>query len=338
MKYILTFLCLTYYAFAFQIQTFEIANKQTNIQLDNGTLWTYKDTDLFEGEHGWRIGDRVRISAVYFEGFFLENVSCEGCVPAVLQNSNAPDLVTQRIAELIYDVENETHRVVLDDQTEWFIGSWSSKWMTDWQEGDRILVTPGEFALGNATHLLINLDQLDEQQLPGNVRAELLSPHSLPAPQDENKREGRNWTLHITSAQIEGDNLIVEMDNHTTWRCSIPKKKWKAGDQVIYDNTSSGLMIKNITQNSEETATLIDCAPALFIKEISHNKKKAILSDGSIWLQTGFGKFWDWEAGDRLIVSKKGIGFDTSSHILINLEKLGKEKEDSRSYTATLVH
>jgi len=43
---------------------------------------------------------------VYSEGYYLQNASCQGCVPVKLQNVNAADLKVATIKEIIKNDKN----------------------------------------------------------------------------------------------------------------------------------------------------------------------------------------------------------------------------------------
>lgn len=216
-----------------KIESFEESNKKTTILLDNGILCSYKDTDLFNGENGWMLGDRISLVYVSSQGYFLQNDSCQGCIPVKLINVHSKYLKTLYIQDILKNEEKSTNTIILSDNTRWFIGSWSSSWMSNWQIRDRILVTPQEFMFGNADHLLINLDR-ESSNFPGNVRAGLMySPHQTFF-EEMNKREGRSYTLKIANVWQENQCLMLDLDNGMRCKSSLPNKFWQIGDNLRF--------------------------------------------------------------------------------------------------------
>lgn len=72
------------------------------------------------------------------------------------------------------------------------------------------------------------------------------------------------------------------------------------------------------------------------IQKIAKDGKRMDLSDDSVWFSKD-GKFKKWQQGNRVIISSLDkVTFDTSTHILINLDKSTEDK-DSQTYRATLV-
>lgn len=321
------------------IEAMDISDK-TTILLNNGTAWTCKYKGLFDGPYGWRLGDRVHIVYVYSEGYYLQNASCQGCVPAKLQNANSHHLKVNIIKEIIKNDKKSTNTIVLDNETRWFIGSWSSAWMTDWHVGDRIIVTSQEFVFGNADHLLLNLDH-GKKGFPENVRAQLLySPESITY-EDLNKRETRDWKMSIVDIVLENNSLMIVLNNKTRWICSRPKLDWQIGDNVEFDlfieeyqlinlRNSEKVKAKIINSNSEE----IDLP---FIQTISKSGKRIVLSDESVWFSSLNG-FKKWKLGNRIIVSTLSkVDIDTSTHTLINIDKSMEDKDSQNYSSATLI-
>ena|GEM_PF-5642474 len=321
------------------IEGIDISDK-TIIFLNNRTAWTCKYKDLFDGPYGWRLGDRVHIGYVYSEGYYLQNASGQGCVPVKLQNANAADLKVATIKEIIKNDKNSTNTIVLQDNTRWFIGLWSSAWMMDWQAGDRIIVTAQQFVFGNADHLLLNLDRKINNS-PENVRAQLLySPETIKF-EDFNKRETRDWKISIKCISHETDSFTVELNNKTLWKCAQSKLDWQIGDNLEFDVDDEGCELINLRNSERVNATLIN-SPSNeidlpIIQKISRNGKKIILSDNSVWLMKSRG-FKKWQQGNRIIVSPLSfVDIDTSTHILINIDKSTKEKNIPEYSSATLV-
>lgn len=310
------------------------------IVLNNGTMWSCTYNDLFEGSYGWCLGDRVDIVYVYTKGYYLQNASSPGCVPVKLQNINSPDLKVNTIKEIIKDEEELTNIIILDDATNWFIGSWSSNWMSDWQAGDRIIVTEQEFILGKADHLLLNLDR-GTKNSPENVRAELLfSPDTIQY-EDLNKRENRDWKISIANTWQARDSLLIELNNKTLWKCSQSKLDWLPGDNLEFEfdykecklinlRNSEKINVSIIHQDSKE----IDLPT---IHKISKRGNRVMLSDESVWF-SGRNAFKHWQEGQRVIVSSLSeVTIDTSTHTLINIDIPCEKKDKENHRLATLV-
>lgn len=315
------------------IEAADVANK-TTIFLNNGTVWTCKYKDLFDGPYGWCIGDRIHIVYVYSEGYYLQNASCQGCIPVKLQNANAEDLQVNTIKEIIKNDKKSTNTIVLNDETRWFIGSWSSAWMKNWQVGNRIIVTAQEFIFGNADHLLLNLDQ--GNSVPENVRGQLLySPKTIQF-EDLNKRETRDWKISIVCTWHEEDAFIIELDNKTLWQCSHPKLDWQIGDNLEFDLNDKECKLINLRNSEKIHATIMNRyseeMDLPIIQEISRNGTKIVLSDGSAWfLGSAYKK---WRKGDRIIASSlRNISIDTTTHTLINIDKSTESVQEYRSAT-----
>lgn len=327
---------------ASSIMTIEAADvsDETTLLLNNGTAWTCKYKDLFDGPYGWHLGDRIHIVYVYFEGYYLQNASCQGCVPVKLQNANSQDLKVNSIKEIIKNDKKSTNTIVLNDATKWFIGSWSSAWMKDWQAGDRIIVTAQEFVFGNADHLLLNLDR-GENSLPENVRAQLLySPETIKF-EDLNKRETRDWKISIICTWKENNSFIIELSNKTIWKCSQPKFDWQIGDHLGFDFDDEKRELINLRNSEKINGTLINSyseeIDLPLIQKISKNGKRIVLSDESVWFLRTDG-FKKWQKGNRIIVSSLGkVDIDTSTHVLINIDKSSEDNDIQNYSSATLV-
>lgn len=324
------------------IEAFETYKHHTNIRLDNGTLWSYKYKDLFINSNAWKLGDRVHIVYVHLEGYHLENVSCQGSVPVELINSKAKEIKGLRIQQIIED-DDAPYSIVLEDGTGWYIGIWSSLWTIDWEVGDRIIVTPQKFMYGEADHYLINVDKEEDYNLPGNARAQLItSPHAN-LPPDLNRREGKEWKLYVSNIWSNNTTFIVQLDNKTVWECSVPSNVWLIGDEIILGGDYQ-LSFKNLNNEDEVNAKIFNHSSeeiqTLYVKEIAEKENKIILNDGSIW-HLGYHekKFKKWRKGDRVIVTSKGfVDFDTSSHIIVNIDRFGGLKQNLSHRNVTLVH
>jgi len=303
------------------------------VTLSNGTTWKVADKALF-APAGWKLGDRVRIVYIHSGGYFLENVSYPGCIGADLTNASSKTIRANIIQTISTggSKEEPTHTILLDDGTTWHVGSWSSGWMKDWKAGDRVLLSPGDFLAGRATHWMINLDRkLMTADLwgspPANVRARLLAnPHALSAPTDANLRPGRTWKHTITSIKRTGSGYTVELDSQTLWECPEQAKGWKAGDEITFTDSIS---LYNRTKHSEVKAKILNAPAASLISTLSIAtvSEKLVLSDGSVWFlaQTKNG----WKLGDRIMVGKDPhMGYDMSNHLLINLSHSQKESPD----------
>jgi hypothetical protein len=327
---------------ASSILTIEAADvsDETTIFLNNGTTWTCKYKDLFDGPYGWRLGDRIHIVYVYSEGYYLQNASCQGCIPAKLQNASSQDLKVNTIKEIIKNDKKSTNTIVLNDATRWFIGSWSSTWMEEWQVGDRIIVTVQEFIFGNADHLLINLDQ-GENSLPENVRAQLMYSTETIKFEDLNQRETRNWKISIVYAWQEKDSFIIELNNRTLWKCSQPELDWQSGDHLKFDLDDEECKLINLRNSEKIDATIVNSHSEEIdlptIQKISRNGKRLVLSNESVWFSRK-GGFKKWQQGNRVIVSSLDEeAIDTSTHTLINIDKSPEDKGIRNYSSATLV-
>lgn len=320
------------------IMTIEDVSNKTTIFLNNRTAWTCKYKDLFNGPYGWCLGDRVHIVYVYSEGYYLQNASCQGCVPVKLKNANSHDLKVNTIEEIIKNDQKSANTIVLDDATRWFIGSWSSGWMKNWQAGDRIIVTPQEFIFGNADHLLLNLDQ-EKSNFPENVRAQLLYSPEITKFEDLNRRETRDWKISIASFWQEDNSFIIELNNKTLWKSSQIELDWKMGDNLKFDLNDKECKLINLRNSKTVKATIINShseeIDLPIIQKISKDGKRIDLSDESVWFLRD-NKFKKWQQGNRVIVSSLDrVSFDTSTHILINIDKSTKDNQNYSS--ATLV-
>lgn len=327
------------------IESFETSDQQTTVLLNNGTLWKYQDADLFQNKYGWQIGDRVHIVYVNFEGYYLENVSYQGSVPVKLINSSFDDIKTVRISNIIKNNEKSTNTIELDDRTTWFIGSWSSSWMTDWRIGDRMLVTPQKFLFGNADHLLINLESGDKSQLPVCVRAQLMYSPQFERIEDKNKRQAREWKVSVSNTWKQNDLFMVELNNKTIWQCNtVLKNTWQINDEVTFSLDNEAIKLKNLANKEEVKVTLINQSSnglqTYYLRKNKQNGNKLILNDESIWFMGNCrGTFNRWKRGDRILVASKGyLGSDTATHVLINIDTLSGKFKTPSVEEVTLVH
>lgn len=312
------------------IKSFDISDQKTHIHLSNGTTWTYKDADLLSSTGGWEIGDRVEFFYVTLGGYYLQNMSYRGTIFVEIKKDDS-ELKTAKILKVLKNEEKSTYKLTLDDDSTWFIGSWSGHWMENWQEGDRLIITPQRFILGNADHIIINMDR-EKNSTPTNVRAQLMHAPQMISYQDANKRDSNEWKLILTNFWIEDDAFILEMDNKTRWRCALPEKEWTIGDELSIQSAKH-IKIVNLNNDEDVEGELTngsDPIVTLTIKEISKNGK-ITLNDDSIWL---IGSKTKWEVGDRIIVSPFGyLSINSSTHRLFNVDKyLGKSL-----YSATLI-
>ena len=351
-KLLLLILCLLFLNTVHAIQpanisiaTYEISNNRTTLLLDNGTAWTYRDTDLFTQPNGWQIGDQVQIVYVHSSGYHLQNTSYHGTIRVRLINPNSEAIQATRIQSIMNNDENKTRTLVLEDGTHWHIGSWSSCWMQQWQVGDRVLAAPHEFLFGQATHLIINFDRQMKFKLASNVRAQLLlEPNPKTYLEDLNQRQGNIWKLGLFDLWQDADQLVIQLNNKTQWRCSLPKQVWEMGDEIIISRDLQQFRIENITKKEEVLGTLINKdakqLEVLVIQSLSKRGRKVVLQDGSIWLSSSRGDSQaSWQVGDRVIVSPIGILLpDTSTHRLINLDKLSKTGDIPSYRNVTLIH
>jgi len=324
-----------------RIESFQILNdskkpaeNKTEILLTNGMKWLYSDNDLFEGTNCWKVDDRMNITYVYLEGYYLKNTSYQGCIPVKLQNRGSEELITKTILTIIKS--KDAFKIVLDDSTEWFVGWWSGVWMEDWKEGDRIVVTPQDFVFGNADHLLINLDS-DKKSLAENVRAQLMfSPETLDD-EDFNKREPLDRRIFISNLFEKDNSFIIELNNGVSLKSSNLGKGWRRGDYLELDLSKRRIILTNLRTDEERKAQiLISGSELAVIDEIKEKEGKIILSDDSVWLSNSR-PFKSWKEGDRIIVSQiDGLGFDTSTHTLINVDSTD-EKGNLTSIKSTIV-
>lgn len=112
------------------------------------------------------------------------------------------------------------------------------------------------------------------------------------------------------------------------------------------------LNIKNLRNDEEINSEVVNlqfmCHQLPYIQEILQKGMKAILSDGSIWLLPdeskdlfGFrkGNFKNWHVGDLVIISPLNcVARDTSTHQLINLNKLKEASKEESDLSVMLVH
>ncbi|MGZ3632777.1 MAG: hypothetical protein ACXVAJ_00400 [Parachlamydiaceae bacterium] len=322
------------------IEATDVSDK-TTIFLNNRTAWTCKYKDLFDAPNGWRLGDRIHITYVHFKGYYLQNASYQGCVPVKLQNANSHDLTVNTIQEIIKNDKKSTNTIVLNDGTRWFIGFWSSAWMKNWQAGDRIIVTEQEFIFGsNADHFLLNLDQ-GEIDFPENVIAQLLYSPEVAKFEDFNKRANRDWKFSIVDTWQENNSFIIELNNKTLWRCSQPKLDWQVGDNLKFEIDHKEYRLINLRNSKKINGTIINSHSEEIdlptIQKISKSGKRMDLSDGSVWFSR-IDKYKKWQKGNRIIVSPLNrVGFDTSTHTLINIDKSTEDKDNPNYSSATLV-
>lgn len=318
-----------------KIAEYSLSQNRTNIVLNNGTQWVYDGTNMFTIPGGWEKEDHIIIVYTFYDGYFLENITCQGCIPVKLANPLSSDIEAAQIQSITKNEKKGTNKIILDDGSQWFIGSWSSAWMDKWKEGDRVIVTPQEFTgFNNAENLIINLDN----QLV-NVRAQLLY---APDPINEEvvKRPGRSWPHSIVDITQDAKAALIQLENGIVLKAEDLKqndKMWKVGDEIAFHSVSSNrFAISNMQskKNADVTWTNHDLSfvEAVQIQEVSKDNKKIILDDGSIWFVNMCyeGSNTDWKISDRIVVLRKGdISFDTSSHVLFNLTQPSKHSTPS---------
>lgn len=309
------------------IESIDISN-ETVIHLDNGTSWTYKGTDMFVSPNNWELGDRVNIVYVYLDGYFLENGSYQGCIPVKFNHPLSENLAVNTIQEILFDAKKNTNKIILDDHTEWFIGSWSSCWMEKWQVGDRIIVTSQEFMVGYADHLLINLDR--GKKIPENVRAQLLYTPKTVQYDDQNKRQGSEWSVSIAKAWEENDALLIELNNGTLLRTEQPHDNWEIGDPLELTCAYGTVEVLNIRKDDEVSGKVVGWGADLpSVQTVSDKGKKMTLSDHSVWFSS-CKEFKKWKKGERILISSKSsVSWDTTTHTLINMDRIMNNKHQA---------
>ena len=204
------------------VNSVEIKNKHTLITLSNGTLWRYDDVDLFQ-DNGWHLHDRVGITYVHFDGYFLENQSFQGAASVKLLNRHSNTLQTRRITYISPDYDT----IHLDDNSEWHIGWWSGLWIKhkeekrSWQQGDRVLTIPSKFIFGDANYLLVNLDKpfKEDKHQPSNARARLDSKPYVMNTEDPMRRAINVWYHRVTNVRKTPNHRIITLNNATEWIC-----------------------------------------------------------------------------------------------------------------------
>ncbi|MDP1879529.1 MAG: hypothetical protein Q8K60_01155, partial [Parachlamydiaceae bacterium] len=136
------------------------------------------------------------------------------------------------------------------------------------------------------------------------------------------------------------DSFMVELNNNTIWKCSQPKLDWQIGDNLKFDFNDEEYKLSNLQNSEEISATIISGYSKEInlpiIQEISKSGKRIVLSDASVWFSKN-GRFKNWQQGDIIMISSLDrIAIDTSTHILININK-SIDKENQNNTSATLV-
>lgn len=330
------------------ISSFEESRRSTEILLNNGTAWTYRDIGLFDGQSCWQVGDRVQIaySQIFNGEYYLQNMSYQGYIPVKISSktSQEPTLKIQDIKVFYEDDNLIESSVTLDDNSNWHIGGWSSKWMDDWSIGDHIVISPADFLFGKATHYLINTDRKSSStmnKLPPNVRAELYSceKQQLLPSNDLNKRSKREWRLEIVELfnveTIDGIQFGIELSNGMFCAGKMPLKNWNVGDR-IYIEVDDEIVLKNDVSNDSIIVTLLNqknlVAPR--IKKITNKGRHITLEDDSMFFFDSIQGSPRWEIGDRIVVaSVKYPSIDVGTHYLMNLDV--KTKKGYVNYSLT---
>lgn len=331
------------------IANFEVHKNKTIILLNNGVLCEYYDTDLFTQPGGWESGDIVQIVYVYTGGYYLKNISFQGQIPIKILNPESKDIQSltittiKKIPSKNDKAKSNDYQITLEDNSEWSVGWWSGQWMEDWTVGDRILVTFHDFIWGEANTLLINLDRTMfdpfyswSSLLCSNVRAHQkwcvgIEPPEIQFPK---LRPTSYWKLEINNISFADGFFLIELNNGTVWKStgSINLKHWEIGKEVFFNSGSTSLKLVNSQGKSINVAFLKfvnDSINHLTIQKVLKHGNKLILSDGSIWFKnTSKRAFQNWKENDRIIISTlQSSNYDTSSHLLINLDKLHNVKE-----------
>ncbi|MBA2368887.1 MAG: hypothetical protein H0V82_07690 [Candidatus Protochlamydia sp.] len=310
------------------IDTFQEKNHHTEVELSNGTRWTYPDTQLFEGLNGWKKGDRIQI--VYIGSlsrqYYLQNMSCTGSIPVKLISAGEALNQIQKI-ETTYNFDNEpiAYDITLTDNSLWHVGHWSGMWMKEWQAGDQIIVSPADFLFGKATHILINVNRPlnGKSKLCSNIRAELWAcDNSVRMSEDANKRQFEDWDVNIQNISYSEEGCVFTLNNGIICHGCLPKKLWNEQDLVtlFFDK---GLKIKNLTCSESLPVTFeIDQGnlKTYRIEKFSSHGRHINLDNGSIWFENSY-SLEKWSINDRIVIIplKKPI-FDMTTHLLINLD------------------
>lgn len=315
------------------IANFYTKENKTSILLNNGTQWIHDDAYLF-AQNGWHINDRVNIVYVHLDGYFLENLSYPSSVPVKIENLSSADIMTARIQSITpTGDEGKKNIIVLNEGSQWFIGSWSSLWMKDWKPEDRVLIVPQAYLFPNkAKYMMINLDQQIAPSYPSNVRAELLFTPFPIVKENIQKRSERNYPHIIEKVRVGKNSSIIACEDKLLWESvkitKAKKQRWKSGDEIAFSSNLDGLSIVNL--RSKETTKISWINPestsetTLKIQEIANHDRKIILDDGSNWFinQSYDKNKTSWNPMDRIVVLRKSNpSIDTSTHVLINLDK-----------------
>lgn len=123
------------------------------LQLSNGTVWQYLKSHPYR--EAWLVGDTVFLERTAANGWVLSNGSYGGRLAVKMVKNSATAL------PVIAGKRNGGGVVILNDGSMWAVGFWQRLWnrLWRWQVGDRIIITPNELPMSEATHQLINVDQ-----------------------------------------------------------------------------------------------------------------------------------------------------------------------------------
>lgn len=324
------------------ILNYEISKKgMTTILLSNGVQCIYNDNDLFTND-GWQIGDNVNFVYTYFDGYFLENLSFQGCAPVEISDNIPNDASFLTIKSILPKKDGDVTKntIILNDGSQWYIGSWSSSWMQNWQPNDRIIVNPQDFLLGQADYFLINIDRLQDGIFPANVRAQLLYD-PIPEVTIIDKRPVTTWPHYIAAISLKNNNTLIQFDNGLLCECydinNYELRKWNIGDEVTINNKKLINVKTNLSTDIKIINSDFSSIEALSIKSIKSKGIKIVLGDGTIWFKNSYGND-NWQPGDRVIVFYKNhASIDTSTHVLLNLDKINNKDDFPSTWNVTLV-
>ena len=170
--------------------------------------------------------------------------------------------------------------------------------------------------------------------LRSNVRAQILNA----LPKSRKNPEAKTHTLKLAKTWKKKNGVMLKLSNKMVLQCKKTKKQWKKGDLVSLEY-DKGFELSNLTNYEKLKARVVKSkvksVKALAIRKIADGGKKIVLSDGSTWLLYHLHK--PWNIGDHIVASSMSMGIDMSSHQLLNLDALNKNKKKNCCHSAVLM-
>jgi hypothetical protein len=135
------------------------------------------------------------------------------------------------------------------------------------------------------------------------------------------------YTLRVTSYYQDKGRTVIILSDGSAWRLQTPTM-WLVGDTVYLTSMPKGLWgLYNDHDHSTVQAEFVPLASTKTprLQQLPDSSNTLTLNDGSQWhidwWQRIWGRTWQWQKGDRILVSPLQLMQRGHTHLLINIDR-----------------